>query len=73
MAGKRRVRVLILLATTTDYEWQSTENRQITKPVIVQPDLSQGYNYTDFDQFDETSAISLRLALQPTGGDWLPK
>ena len=27
--------------------------------VIVQPDLPQGYNYTDFD---ETRAISLRLA-----------
>ena len=33
--------------------------RQITRPVIVQPDLSQGYDYTDFD---ETSATSLQLA-----------
>ena len=31
----------------------------ITRPVIVQPNLSQGYNCTDFD---ETSATSFRLA-----------
>ena len=36
----------------------STENRHITRPVIIQPDLSQLYNHTDFD---ETSATSLRL------------
>ena len=32
--------------------------RPFTTPVMVQPDLSQGYNHTDFD---ETSATSLRL------------
>ena len=32
--------------------------RPITRPVFVQPDLSQGYNYPDFD---EASATSLRL------------
>ena len=32
--------------------------RPFTRPVMVQPDLSQGYNHTDFD---ETSATSLRL------------
>ena len=34
---------------------------------MVQPDLSQGYNHTDFD---ETSATSLRLTWQPTKRDW---
>ena len=32
--------------------------RPITRPVFVQPDLSQGYYYLDFN---ETSATSLRL------------
>ena len=53
------------LRTTTTDTW-----RPITRPVTVQPDLSQGYNYTDFD---ETSATSLRLAWQPTRRDWLPE
>ena len=56
---------------TTNDKLQKTDTyRQITRPVIVQPDLSQGYNYTDFD---ETSATSLRLTWQPTRRDWLPK
>ena len=42
----------------------------LNRPVIVQPDLSQGYNYTDFD---ETSTTGLRLAWQPTRRDRLPK
>ena len=33
--------------------------RPITRPLFVQPDLSQGYYYPDFD---ETSATRLRLA-----------
>ena len=47
------------LATTTDCErhFHKTDTyRPITRPVIVQPDLSQGYNYTNFDK---TSAASL--------------
>ena len=48
----------------------STENRHITRPVIIQPDLSQLYNHTDFD---ETSATSLRLTWQLTRRDWLSK
>ena len=50
------------LATTTGYERlfiQKTDTyRPITRPVIVQPDLSQGYYYPDSD---ETSATSLQL------------
>ena len=42
--------------------------RLITRPVFVQPDLSQGYYYPDFD---EASATSLRLTWQPTRRDWL--
>ena len=55
---------------TTDYEWQFTGNtyRPITRPVIVQPNLSQRYN-----NFDKTSTTRLRLAWQPTRQDWLPK
>ena len=44
---------------TTNDKLQKTDTyRQITRPVIVQPDLSQGYNYTDLN---ETRATSLRL------------
>ena len=34
----------------------------VTRPVIVQPDFSQGYNYPLYPDFDETSGTSLRLA-----------
>ena len=47
---------------TQDYLQKTDTYRPITRPVIVQPDLSQGYNYTDFD---ETSATRLRLTWQP--------
>ena len=40
--------------------------RQITRPVFVQPNLSQGYYYSDFD---ETSPTSLWLTWQPTRWD----
>ena len=42
--------------------------RPITRPVFVQPDLSQGYYYPDFN---ETSATSLRLTWQPKRRDRL--
>ena len=45
--------------TTKDSLQKTDTYLQITRPVIVQPDLPQGYNYTDFDK---TSATSLRLA-----------
>ena len=41
-----------------DYLQQTDTYRPITRPVFVQPDLSQGYYYPDSD---ETSATSLRL------------
>ena len=47
------------LAITKDNLQKTDTYLQITRPVIVKPDLSQGYNYTDFD---ETSPPSLRLA-----------
>ena len=56
--------------TTKDNLQKTNTYLQITRSVIVQPDLPQGYNYT---RFDETSATSLRLAWQPTRGDWEPK
>ena len=40
-------------ATTTNYKRLFTENRHIptiTRPVFVQPDLSQGYYYPDSDE-----------------------
>ena len=37
--------------------------QQISKPVILQPDVSQGHSNTDFDMTSETS---LRLTWQPT-------
>ena len=45
--------------TTKDKLQKIDTYLHITRPVIVQPDLPQGYSYTDFD---ETSATSLRLA-----------
>ena len=45
--------------TMNDNLQKTDTYRQITRPVIVHPDLSQGYNCTDFG---ETSATSLRLA-----------
>ena len=33
--------------TTNDNLQKADTYRQITRPVIIQPDLSQGYNYTD--------------------------
>ena len=39
-----------------------------SETVIVQPDLSQGYNCTDFDK---TNTTSLQLTWQPTRWDWL--
>ena len=54
----------------TIYRKATHTDRFTRSYVIVQPDLPQGYNYTDFD---ETRAISLRLAWQPTRQDWLPK
>ena len=49
---------LVYLVTRDNLQKTDTY-RQITRPVIVQPNLLQSYNYTDFD---ETSAISLLLA-----------
>ena len=55
-----RKMVRYLQQYTNDNLQKTDTYRQITKPIIVQLDLSQDYNYTDFD---ETSAIiSLRLA-----------
>ena len=63
--------IFFLVYLVTRDNLQKTDTyRQITRPVIVQPNLLQSYNYTDFD---ETSAISLLLAWQPTRRDWLPK
>ena len=45
--------------TTNDNLQKTDTYQQITRPVIVQPDPSQGFNYADFD---ETMAISVRLA-----------
>ena len=42
--------------------------RPISRPVIIQPSLSQRYN-----NFDKTSATRLRLTWQPTRQDWLPR
>ena len=42
-----------------DYLQKTDTYRPITRPVFVQPDLSQGYYYPGSD---ETSATSLRLA-----------
>ena len=44
--------------TKNDYLQKTDTYRAITRPVFVQPDLSQGYHYPDSD---ETSATSLRL------------
>ena len=44
---------------TRDNLQKTDTYRQITRPVIVQPNLLQSYNYMDFD---ETSAISFLLA-----------
>ena len=41
-----------------DYLQKTDKYRPITRPVFIQPDLSQGYYYLDFD---EMSATSLRL------------
>ena len=40
------------------FQFQSHYHSLITRPVFVQPDLSQGYYYSDSD---EMSATSLRL------------
>ena len=48
---------------TTIYRKPTHHYRPITRPVFVQPGLSQGYYYPDFD---EKSATSLRLTWQPT-------
>ena len=45
--------------TTKDNLQKTNTYLQITRLVIIQPDLPQRYNYT---RFDETSATSLRLA-----------
>ena len=42
--------------TTKDNLQKTNTYLQITRSVIVQPELSQGYNYTNFDK---TSAASL--------------
>ena len=44
--------------TKNDFLQKTDTYRPITRPVFVQPDLSQGYYYPDSD---ETSATSLRL------------
>ena len=44
--------------TTNDCLQKTDTYRPITRPVFVQPDLSQGYYYPDFD---EASATSLRF------------
>ena len=49
--------------TTNDYLQKTDTYRPITGPAFVQPDLSQGYYYPDFD---EASASSLLLTRQPT-------
>ena len=54
--------------TKNDYLQKTDTYRPITRPVFVQPDLSQGYYYPDFD---EMSATTLRLTWQPTRRDWL--
>ena len=54
--------------TKNDYLQKTDTYRPITRPVFVQPDLSQGYYYPDFD---EMSATTLRLTWQPTRWDWL--
>ena len=54
--------------TTNDYLQKTDTYWLITRPVFVQPDLSQGYYYPDSD---ETSATSLQLTWQPTRRDWL--
>ena len=45
--------------TTNDNLQKTDTYQQLTRPVSVQPDLSQGFSYADFD---ETMAISVRLA-----------
>ena len=54
--------------TTNDYLQKNDTYRPFTRPVFVQPDLSQSCYYPDFD---ETSATSLRLTWQPTRRVWL--
>ena len=40
--------------TTNDNLQKTDTYRQITRPVIVEPDLSQGYNYTEATYIRET-------------------
>ena len=54
--------------TKNDYLQKTDTYWPITRPVFVQPDLSQGHYYPDSD---ETSATSLWLTWQPTRWDWL--
>ena len=54
--------------TKNNYLQKTDTYRPITRPVFVQPELSQGYYYPDFD---EMSVTTLRLTWQPTRQDWL--
>ena len=57
-SNKVRVVIVIVQQTTNDCLQKTDTYRPITRPVFVQPDLSQGYYYPDFD---EASATSLRF------------
>ena len=43
--------------TTNDYLQKTDTYRLITRPVFVQPNLSQGYYYPDFDKASATTVV----------------